>query len=71
MKLTTEPFWLQPQDRVRLKREPDAVGTVLSVDLDCYPLSEYGITTAEVIWDDAVDGVIDIQWTNKLELIND
>lgn len=70
MKLTTEPFWLQPQDRVRHKREPQALGTVLSVDLDCYPLHEYGVTTAEVLWNDA-DGVTDIQWTNKLELVND
>ena len=65
-----EGFWLMKGDRVRLKKELDAVGEVLSVDLDCYPLNVYGVTTAQVLWDD-VGEVPDIQWTNKLEKIEE
>jgi len=69
MQTEEEKFWLQPQARVRLKIEPETMGTVLSVDLDCYPLEVYGVTTAKVLWDDA-EGEVDIQWSNKLELVN-
>lgn len=48
-----EGFWLMKGDRVRLKKELDAVGEVLSVDLDCYPLNVFGVTIAQVLWDDA------------------
>jgi hypothetical protein len=65
-----EGFWLTKGDKVRLKKELEAVGTVLSVDLDCYPLNVYGVTTAQILWDDA-GGVPDIQWTNKLEKVEE
>lgn len=63
-------FWLKRGDRIRHKIEQEAEGKVLSVDLDCYPLNVYGVTTAQVLWDDA-EGVPDIQWTNKLEKVED
>jgi hypothetical protein len=61
-------FWLKVGDRVAWKPDPVVLGTVKSVDLDCYPLEKYGITTANIEWDDCA-GSIDIQWTNKLEKV--
>lgn len=63
-------FWLQKGDRVCHIKEPEISGTILEIDLDCYPLHEYGVTTARVRWDDDEGeyplSEYDIQWTNKL-----
>lgn len=57
-------------DRVLQKPDPFILGTVESVDLDCCPLEEYGVTTAKIKWDDSL-GFTDTKWTNKLEKIED
>lgn len=59
------------KDRVVHKKDNSCLGTVVSVDIDCYPLEEYGVTTCQVLWDDAEDGVTDTQWTNKLEKVKE
>lgn len=56
-------------DRVGLINEPNTIGAIISIDQDCYPLEMYGITTCEIHWDDADDGINDVQWTNKIFLV--
>lgn len=58
---------IKPGDRVYHKRAPEMTGTIMSVDSECYPAHEYGVTTCVVEWDDGYCS--DIQWTNKLEVI--
>lgn len=61
---------LKAGDRVAHIKEPHLPGTVVSIDLDCYPLEVYGVTTCRVFWDDEEgyqsEDDADIQWTNKL-----
>lgn len=66
--IVEEHFWLKLGDRVIHIGEPGA-GTVVSIDIDCYLLERYGVTTCQVLWDDSPDGATDTQWTNKLEKI--
>lgn len=56
--------------RVVHKGEP-GFGTIKAIDFDCYPLNVYGVTTVEVEWDDCPGKPYDIQWTNKLWIVED
>lgn len=49
--------------RVEHKGDPGIFGTVIHIDENLYD-----ITTCSVVWDDADEGVVSIQWTNKLIL---
>lgn len=67
-----EGFWLKAGDRVEHIKEPGFPGTVIEIDLDCYPLHVYGVTTCCVRWDDAEEGEEDaINWTNKLAKVEE
>ena len=62
-------FWLQKGDRIEHIKEPGLTGRIMEIDLDCYPLYEYGVTTARIQWDDyeyTSSDQWDIQWSNKL-----
>lgn len=63
-----DSFWLQPNDRVELTRDPGVEGTVVNIDFDSYPFYEYNTTTCEVLWDDETE--VDVQWDNKLTKVN-
>jgi len=63
----TYPEKFQPGTRVKHYLE-DGEGTVTELD---YNLIDSGFTstTCRVLWDDS-DGSEDIQWTNKLIIVN-
>lgn len=64
---TDAGFWLKVGDRVDHVKDIGFPGTVISIDwnlVDC----GYGVTTVEVVWDDADTGVIDVVWSNKLAM---
>lgn len=64
-------FWLQVGDTVEHYRKRGIKGKVISIDFDSYPFYEYGTTTCEVLWKYSEDGVADVQWDNKLVLVNE
>ena len=52
-------FHIKVGDRVEHLREPGVLGTVTKVDKNL--IKEYGITTVNILWDDAETGVVDTQ----------
>lgn len=57
-------YGIQKGDRVCHTREQSWIGTVIHIDTNLED-----VTTCNIIWDDQPAGV-DIQWTNKLLVIN-
>ena len=60
-------FWLKLHDRVEHVGDIGIAGTVVHIDENL--IESHGITTCSVRWDDAEDDFIDIQWTDKLQLV--
>jgi len=60
-------FWLKRYDRVEHVGDAGIAGTVVHIDENL--IESHGITTCSVRWDDAEDDFIDIQWTDKLQLV--
>jgi len=62
-----DDFWLKIGDRVHHVKDTDSVGKVVYIDFNLI-LAGREVTTCLVLWDGEVDEA-DIQWTNKLGLI--
>lgn len=67
--VSAEPFWLQLGDRVEHVGDTGFPGTVTHIDDNLLMLG-YGVTTCCVLWDDGDGEYEDIQWTNKLVLVD-
>lgn len=61
--INLDEFWLHVGDTVEHVKEIGVRGKVVQIDANLIPR---GVTTCQVLWDDAKDGETDIQWTNKL-----
>ena len=64
----TVTFWLQVGDRVEHVGDIGLPGTVTHIDSNLIELG-YGVTTCCVVWDDGDGEYEDVQWTNKLVLV--
>ena len=62
-----DDFWLKIGDRIHHVKDTDSVGEVIYLDFNLI-LAGRGVTTCLVLWEGEND-VADIQWTNKLRLI--